>query len=180
MLIGSISFNKGSWPWLKNWRMAWSFATPHPSSLPQNQQRRDHHCLCKSWRWRSRYMGCQMCWTKTTVSLTCSLLFCIPCTPSAPGCQNGKAREQWQWHQRWQHEAAVLEERAMELARAGMANNAARRCRAMPVLKSALAKQCDNGGEITKVDLCRTLMCNISSNIVEHYEQKYTKYFCEN
>ena len=46
---------------------------------------------------------------------------------SAPGCQNRK------------HSCAVIrKERAEELARAGMGNNAARKRRAMAVLKSAL------------------------------------------
>ena len=43
--------------------------------------------------------------------------------------------------------AMIREEQAEELARAGMANNAARRRRAMAFLKSALAKQWDNGEE---------------------------------
>ena len=43
--------------------------------------------------------------------------------------------------------AMIREERAEELARAGMVNNAASRRRTMAVLKSALTKQCDNGGE---------------------------------
>ena len=43
--------------------------------------------------------------------------------------------------------AMIREQPAKELARIGMANNAARRHRAMAVLKSALAKQRDKGGE---------------------------------
>ena len=43
--------------------------------------------------------------------------------------------------------AVMREERAEELARASMANNAARKRRAMAVLKSALTMQRDNGGE---------------------------------
>ena len=103
------------------------------------------HCLCKSWRWRSCYMGCQMFWTETTVSLTYFVLFCIPRTPSSPGCQNGKARESR--NPRPKSAAAVRCDQRGASWGTGVGHNAARKRRTKAILESALAKQWENGEE---------------------------------
>ena len=69
--------------------------------------------------------------------------------------------------------AIIREERAEELSRAGMENNAARKLHAMAVLKSALTKQWENGRDASISRLVEgiwTILCTI----LEHYWQ-----FCE-
>ena len=66
----------------------------------QSQRRKDHHCLCKVCRRRSGFLGCQMCWTNTEVSLTYSVLFgSIRRAPSSSCCQNATTMElaTWSW-----------------------------------------------------------------------------------
>ena len=97
--------------------------------------------------------------------------------PKKYKCTNTVAKH---WNELWiptkQLRTVTREEQAEELARAGMANNAASRCSTMAVLKSALAKQLDNGEEATivsYVNLCRTLN-NALSNIEQYEEMSWT------
>ena len=60
----------------------------------------------------------------------------------------------------------IREERAEELSRAGMENNAARKRHAMATLKRALAKQWENGGDagisrLTSMEGIWTILCTI-------------------
>ena len=87
-------------------------------------------------------MGCQVYQTKTTVSLTYTVLFGIRRAPSSSYYQNSPARELCiSNHDVEQLCAVIREERAEELARACISSNAARQRRAVAVLKRTLTKK---------------------------------------
>ena len=122
-------------------------------------------------KWRGCYMGCHVCWTKTTVTLTYSVLFYIPRTPSAPGCQDEKARELW--HPQPRDETAVLCDRKGARRGTGQSWHGQQCCQEAP--RNGFAEELpdeavDYCGKISICRLMSDICFIISKNIVKYYE----------
>ena len=120
--------------------------------------KRGHRCLYKGCRRPSNYLGCQMCATKITVSLTYSysVLLGIPCTP---GCQLESPQAV---KMEMQENSGICDSNAKQPCtvtrrskpRTGQSWHG-QQCyqeahwQLMAVLKSTLAKQWDNSGGMT-------------------------------
>ena len=124
---GSISFNKGSG--LKNWRMAWL----RNGALEQL----GHKIKEEEIIWAATCAQQKHQYPSRTLCYSVSLALQAPQAVKKEKPDNREIRVR----DAKQLCAEIRKERADELAGVGMANNAARKRRAMAVLKSALAKQ---------------------------------------
>ena len=106
--------------------------------LGQNQRRRDHYCLCTSCRRRSCVLGCKKHqYTSRTLCYSVSLALQAPQVVKKEKPDNREIRVCDAKYTALRRD----QKGENELAGIGMANKAARKRRAMAVLKSTLAKQ---------------------------------------